>query len=159
MSKAKVALGGFAAVAALATPVIMKWEGNHPVGYVDLVGVKTRCWGNTSPGIVVGKRYSDAECRALLTRDVEQHAAKIRPCVPASTPIESQAAFLSLAFNVGPGGICNSTLGRKLRAGDLAGACAELSRWNKARVNGKLVVVRGLTNRRADERRLCERGL
>jgi GH24 family phage-related lysozyme (muramidase) len=41
----------------------------------------------------------------------------------------------------------------------LWGACAQLSRWNKARVGGVLRVVRGLDNRRKAERSLCEAGL
>ncbi|HGM8337746.1 TPA: glycoside hydrolase family protein [Pseudomonas aeruginosa] len=48
-----------------------------------------------------------------------------------------------------------STLLRKLNAGDVKGACAELSRWVYA--GGK--VYKGLVNRRKAERELCEQGL
>lgn len=156
MSKAKIAGASMgAAVMLLASPAIKVYEGFVPVGYKDPIGIKTRCWGNTSPGIVVGKRYTVAQCEALLALDVQDHADAIRPCVPASTPIESQAAFLSFAFNVGPARFCASTLARKLKAGDLAGACAELSRWTLA--GGRQWP--GLVKRRANERRLCEKGL
>ena len=65
------------------------------------------------------------------------------------------AAFLSFAFNVGNGAFCGSTLTRKANAGDMPGACAELSRWTYA--GGKQMP--GLVIRRAAERQLCERGL
>jgi lysozyme len=151
--KAIAAMG--AGVIALASTGIKAHEGYVPQGYVDPIGVKTRCWGNTSPGIIVGERYSREQCERLLVIDVQEHADRIRPCVPAGTPIQSQAAFLSFAFNVGPKAFCGSTMARKLKAGDLAGACAELSRWTYA--GGKQ--WKGLVRRRADERALCEKGI
>ena len=60
-------------------------------------------------------------------------------------------AFLSLAYNIGPGAFCGSTLVRKLNAEDYAGACAEILRWDKA--GGKTVA--GLTKRRQAEYRQC----
>ncbi len=66
-----------------------------------------------------------------------------------------RAAFLSFAFNVGEGVLCKSTLVRKANAGDLQGACAELSRWTYA--GGKQLP--GLVQRRAVERQMCEGGL
>lgn len=47
---------------------------------------------------------------------------------------------------------CASTLARKANAGDMPGACAELSKWvfaNKAKLPG-------LVKRRAAEREVCE---
>ncbi|WP_405045477.1 glycoside hydrolase family protein [Pseudomonas aeruginosa] len=51
--------------------------------------------------------------------------------------------------------MARSTLLRKLNAGDVRGACAELSRWVYA--GGKK--LGGLVRRRAAERELCEIGL
>ena len=45
-----------------------------------------------------------------------------------------------------------STLLAKFNAGDIAGAAAEFSKWNKARVNGVLTALPGLTARRAAEK-------
>ena len=44
------------------------------------------------------------------------------------------------------------------QAGDLAGACQQLPRWNKARVAGAMVELPGLTKRRAAEMALCMEG-
>jgi lysozyme len=62
------------------------------------------------------------------------------------------AAFVSLAYNIGVGAFCGSTLVKKLNAEDYAGACAEISKWNKFK--GKPLL--GLTRRRAEERAICE---
>lgn len=142
-----------AGAVALASVVAANWEGLKLIGYPDLGGVATACRGNTDQA-VIGKRYSLAECDAMFQRDLKRHADLIRPCVPAGTPVESQAAFLSLAYNIGGKAFCTSSVARKLAAGDLVGACAGISAW--VYVKGKR--VQGLANRRADERKLCELG-
>jgi lysozyme len=147
-----------AAVLALAALFVPTWEGDERVGYRDLAGIVTTCSGHTRTAIL-GRTYTEEECRLLLRRDLEEHAALIRPCVPEGVPVESQAAFLSLAFNIGGGAFCRSTVARRVKAGDLGGACEAILAWDKVRVNGKLVVVRGLQNRRKAERELCVRGL
>jgi GH24 family phage-related lysozyme (muramidase) len=68
-------------------------------------------------------------------------------------------AAISLAYNIGTDAFCRSTAARHFRAGDWRGGCDALTAWNKARVNGRLVPVRGLTRRRRHEREICLRGL
>ena len=68
---------------------------------------------------------------------------------------ERDAAYSSLSFNVGWGGVRKSTATRRLNAGDIAGGCEALTWWNKA--GGR--VVRGLVNRRAEEVDLCMIGV
>lgn len=144
----------------LATAIIAKWEGEERIGYADHLagGLPTACFGHTKTA-VVGKRYSAEQCKEMLTSDVNEHAARIRACVPAGTPVEAQAAFLSLAFNIGTTAFCGSTVARRLNAGNLRGACDAMLMWAKARVAGKLVTIRGLLNRRENERALCLQGV
>lgn len=158
-AKAALTAGALAAAIAVATPVIMVWEGKRNDTYLDVANIATVCYGHTGPDVRLGQRRSDAECRGQLAKDVAKHAEGIRACIKVAVPVESFAAFTSFAFNVGVAGFCRSTVNRRLNAGDLAGACAGLSAWDKARVNGKLQPVRGLTRRRAAERALCEKGL
>jgi lysozyme len=90
-----------------------------------------------------------------LAEDVIKHGLEISPCLPDELPIETRAAFISFGFNVGSSAFCRSTLSRKALAGDLRGACAELSKWTKSA--GR--VMAGLVRRRVAERKLCESGL
>ena len=46
-----------------------------------------------------------------------------------------------------------------LKAKDYAGACNQLPRWDKAKVAGVMINLRGLTKRRALERDTCLQGL
>src|SRR5690606_8536313 len=63
-------------------------------------------------------------------------------------------AMVSLSFNIGAGGFKNSSVVRRLKAGDVDGAADAFLLWNKGTVNGKKVAINGLTNRRKAERAL-----
>lgn len=154
----KLAVGGLAAVFAacgLAIPMIAQNEDWVSVGYKDAIGVPTRCLGNTSGQITIGKAYTDQQCLDLFATDVLAHGVEISKCIKVQVPTTSHAAFISLGYNIGAANFCGSTLAKKLNAGDLKGACAEISRWDRA--GGK--VLAGLIKRRAEERAYCERGV
>lgn len=142
--------GGAAVVVAMATPVVMHFEGKRNDPYWDVVRVRTVCYGETHG--VQERRYSDEECKAMLEASLHKFHGEVSRCITRPVELHVQAAILSWAYNVGPGAACRSTLMRKLNAGDIAGACAELSRWVVA--GGQRMA--GLERRRADERRMCE---
>lgn len=153
-SKTQVGVGtGLAAALALATPLIAKWEGKRNDPYRDIVGVLTVCYGETHN--VERRRYSDAECTAMLASSIEKHAKPVLACTPAlgDRPYELAAA-ISLGYNIGTGAYCRSTAARRFNARNWRGGCDAILMWNKA--GGRF--VQGLANRRADERRLCLRG-
>ncbi len=149
-------------------PLVVKWEGEHRCrdgsnlhcAYLDIVGVPTVCFGETK-GVAIGDRFTDAECRRKLQRRLSHD---FRPGLHRYFSTETKAhrltasrdaAYVSLAYNVGIRGAGRSTATRRLNAGDVAGGCQALTWWNKA--GGR--VVRGLARRRADEYRLCMQGL
>lgn len=144
---------------AVAVPLIAKWEGKRNAAYQDIVGVWTICYGHTRtarPGMVM----SDAECEDLLRNEVAEYRHGLHAYFTAITRAsrltpERDAAYTSLAFNVGIAGAGRSTATRRLNEGDIAGGCTALTWWNRA--GGR--VVRGLANRRADEYDLCMAGL
>lgn len=151
----RVAVASGTAVVALASPMIVHYEGMQHTPYRDPIGIVTVCAGHTGPDIVAGKTYTPAECAALLARDLAEHNAGLMECVKVPMTDTVHAAMLSFTFNVGVSKFCKSTIARKLNSGDTPGACAELSRWVYA--GGKKLL--GLERRRAAERALCERKL
>lgn len=153
-NKAKLIAAIGAAAAALAVPVVKFYEGEVRATYKDPVGIVTACVGHTGPELAMGQTFTREQCEDMLYSDLLKHTAALE-CVRAPMTDGQKAAFLSFAFNVGNGAFCGSTLTRKANAGDMPGACAELSRWTWA--GGKQLP--GLVNRRAAERQLCERGL
>lgn len=146
--KAGVAGGGLAAVLALATPVVMRWEGLSLDPYRDLAGISTVCWGETH---VPMRRYGRAECDAMLATSIEKHAGPVLKCLPADAPLSVKAAFVSFGYNVGVDAACSSVAAQRARAGRYPEACAALMNW----VHVRKKRVQGLVNRRTDERRLC----
>lgn len=140
-----------AGAAAIAAAVVMQHEGLRLVTYRDPVGVLTACYGHTGPDVQPGQRYTRAQCRALLEADLARHAEALA-CIRQPLTDGQKAAFVSFAYNVGAERFCGSTLVAKANAGDMAGACAELSRWVYARGQR----LPGLVKRRAAERAMCE---
>lgn len=129
-----------------------QFEGMVLRGYKDPIGIVTACAGHTKTA-VLGRAYTKAECERLLEEDLVAHAHGVLACVPRAKLTTGQvAAFVSFAYNVGVAKFCGSTLAAKARAGDLPGACAELSRWTLA--GGR--ELPGLVTRRATERAICE---
>ena len=143
-----------AGAVALVVPLVMLYEGTVLQSYRDPIGIITACVGHTGPELRMGQRYTRQQCEDMLYGDLLKHTAAL-DCIKRPMTDGQKAAFLSFAFNVGNKAFCDSTLARKANAGDMPGACAELSRWTRA--GGR--ELPGLVKRRAAERELCEKGL
>lgn len=146
---------GIAAAAVIAVAIIAPFEGLRNDPYLDLIGVKTVCYGETQN--VEERYYTTEECRAKLEKAVgERYLKPVADCVPQLEALPEQlAASTSLAYNVGVQAFCGSTAARRFRAGDIRGGCEAFLMWTKA--GGK--VVRGLVKRREAERTLCLTGV
>ena len=143
-----------AAAAALVVSTVAFYEGTVLRTYRDPIGIVTACTGNTGPELRMGQTFTKEQCTEMLYVDLLKHAQALE-CVKRPMSDGQKAAFLSFSFNVGNGAFCSSTLVRKANAGDMPGACAELSRWTYA--GGKQLL--SLIKRRAAERKLCEEGM
>lgn len=150
-AKAKLTAKIGAGAVALAIPLIVHFEGYVPWVHRDPIGRLAACYGHDDQTMTPGKRFTAAECQAMLDQDLLKHAEAL-DCIKRPLTDDQKTAFLSFAFNVGNSAFCKSTLARKANAGDMAGACAELSRWTYA--GGK--ELPGLVRRRAAERAVCE---
>lgn len=152
--KAAAVSGLAGAALSLAVSVVGGFEGKSNVTYFDIVGVPTYCYGGTGVSAVVGKRYTDQQCSQQLATDLQKHYRGMVACAPAVANIadHQKVAFLSLAYNIGVGGFCHSSIPAKLATGKTGQACAVISLYDHA--GGKQ--VRGLTIRRLAERKLCE---
>ncbi len=142
--------GGLAVILAAAVAFIAPWEGKISQPYFDAVGVLTVCYGHT--GEIQSRRYTDAECVAMLRSDIGIAYAAVDRCITSEATHGQAVALTSAAFNIGPKVVCGSTLQRKANARDWPGACAELDKW----VFAKGRKLKGLVRRRAAERALCE---
>ena len=139
----------------VAVPLIGKWEGLRLQAYLDIVDVPTICYGSTR-GVSLGMRKTKEECNDLLRNEVAEYREGWLEYVKYSVymdwlPAPRDAAYTSLAYNVGIRAAGRSTATRRLNSLNIRGGCMALGWWNKA--GGR--VIRGLVNRRQEETRLC----
>lgn len=135
--------------------LIKEFEGFRAHAYDDGVGVWTIGYGTTARagvGInpVPGMTISHEEAEWYLEKTLAKFAEKIRPAITAPINENEWAAFLSLAYNIGPTAFKRSSALRHFNNGDKFMAAKAILLWNKA--GGK--VMRGLQRRREAERKL-----
>lgn len=139
--------------------LISRWEGKRNHSYQDIVGVWTICYGHTRTA-GPGQYKNDYQCKRLLQDEIVEYRSGLHAYLTEATrlyrlPPKRDAAYTSLAFNVGIRAAGKSTATRRLNRADIKGGCNALSWWNRA--GGR--VVRGLVRRRSAERELCLWGL
>lgn len=141
---------------ALATAgFVAPFEGYARFPYFDPVGVETIGYGETDKAIINKYRHtgiSEPDARALLAQRLVEYHRHVERCITAPLTRNQRRALTSFVYNVGPGGVCGSTLQRVLNSRDYAGVRAQLMRWNK----GGGQVLPGLTRRRKAEADLFE---
>ncbi|EML8442048.1 lysozyme, partial [Salmonella enterica subsp. enterica serovar Chester] len=118
--KVKALLAGGASAIAIAAALLGDHDGledRRHEPYRDVAGVLTVCDGHTGKDIIPGKLYTNAECDALLNKDLALVAARVDPLIKVSIPNSERAALYSFAYNVGTGAFARSTLLKKLNAG------------------------------------------
>jgi GH24 family phage-related lysozyme (muramidase) len=143
-----------AAWLAPARKIVREFEGCHLKAYLCPANVWTVGWGSTAiAGKVVreGQSITQAQADAQLDADLQRFYDALARAIPAVAgwPPNRAAALVSWTYNVGVGAMQDSTLRRRILAGEDPAqvVAAELPRWNKA--DGK--ELPGLTRRRAAE--------
>lgn len=95
----------------------------------------------------------------LLRTDSAQAVQAVKELVRVPLKQHQFDALVSFTFNLGQGNLRISNLLKRLNAGEYDAVPYELSRWNKATVNGQLVPLPGLTRRREEEGILFRDGI
>lgn len=97
--------------------------------------------------IKLGTTITQAQAERYLREDVERFSAQVAAAVKVSLNDNQFGALVSLAYNIGIGAFRNSTLLRKLNAGDYNSVPEQFRRW--VFNDGKR--MQGLANRREKE--------
>lgn len=154
---AAVTVGIAMAVTTLAAPA----EGYFGYVYKDPIGVLTYCYGETQNAKDMrGRTFAEAECMDLLKKRMARYEQGNAACVPSYENLSPyvQMAFNDFSYNLGNPTFCKSSAADYLRAGDIKAACSKITLYNKARKNGVLVELPGLTTRRIKEQMYCLKG-
>jgi lysozyme len=134
--------------------IVTEFEGCHLQAYLCPAGVPTIGWGSTSingKAVQMGQAITQAQADTQLSADLRRFYDALAQAIPAvvSWPPNRVAALVSWVYNVGIGAMQDSTLRRRILAGEdpAVVVAAELPRWNKAGDKE----LPGLTRRRAAE--------
>lgn len=134
--------------------IIANLEGCRLNPYQCSAGVWTSGIGHTA-GVKPTHNITEQDAARNLIADVIMTERAVDKCMPVAMPQPVYDAVVSMAFNVGTGAACGSTLAAFIRRAEWAKACQQLPRW--VYVNG--VWNRGLNNRRAVELKHCMKGV
>jgi lysozyme len=137
--------------------LIKQFEGFRPAAYIDTSGLPVIGYGQTRVNgktVQLGQSISQEQANLALEQELLQIQQLVLAHVKVDLNPHQLGALTSLVYNAGTAAIKNSTLIKKLNAGDYLGASQEFLRWNKANSGGALVVFPGLTKRRAAEQQL-----
>ena len=113
--------------------------------------VPTIGFGETQ-GVKLGDKTTAPKALVRLMDDVAKREGIIKRCVRVPLSQGEYDAYMSLAYNIGTGAFCNSTLVRKLNAQDYDGACKAILDWDKFKGRA----LPGLTARRQEEYQKCQ---
>lgn len=132
--------------------LIKRFEGCRLKAYKCPAAIWTIGYGTTTypdgKPVKEGEEISLYRAETLLTFDVNKFAAKIKLNINQN----QFDSIVSFCYNLGIGAFNSSTLKKKIVANpsDLT-IRNEFMKWNKARVKGELVELKGLTKRREAE--------
>lgn len=155
--------GGIGAAAIIAAVFLIEpWEGEvknssgEHVVYIDATGTPTVCRGLTQAFVkeplIKGKTFTEEQCLDMEVKALKHFEGIVQEKVKTDfKSVFQEAAFISFSWNSGAGNFSNSTMLRLKNEGKDELVCDQLLRW----VYSKGVKLKGLENRRGDERRYC----
>ena len=129
---------------------IARSEGLRLRAYRCPAGVPTIARGRTR-GVKMGDTCSQEQADAWFVEDLAEFTDGVQRALKRDASENELGALVSLAYNIGLAGFARSTVLKKHNEGDRQSAARAFALWNKARINGVLQVVDGLTSRRARE--------
>jgi GH24 family phage-related lysozyme (muramidase)/N-acetylmuramoyl-L-alanine amidase CwlA len=132
-------------------------EGLRLQAYQDSAGIWTIGYGtikfdNNRP-VQKGDVITLAQAEQLLAKEIIEKSSKVNAALkPIQLSKNKYNALVSFAYNVGIGALIKSTLLKRVKVNPDDDTIRDaFMMWDKAHVDGQLVVVAGLKNRRKEE--------
>ena len=132
-------------------------EGLRLTAYKDSAGIWTIGYGaiiyEDHTPVKKGEKITNQRANQLIEKEISSKSAKVNAALGNTSINQNQFnALVSFAYNAGTAALLSSTLLKRVKANPADPKIRDaFMMWNKAHVNGKLVAVKGLTRRRAEE--------
>jgi lysozyme len=108
------------------------------------------------------RQYTPDECAVMLeARQADDYGPQVLSCAPSLADparVNAFAASIDFAYNAGVRTFCRSSMAADFAHGRWTAGCRAFQLYDKAHVNGRVVVLTGLARRRAAETSLCLKG-
>lgn len=156
--KARLALGALA-LSAGGFVALLTHEGYTDRAVIPIPGDVPTVGFGTTAGVKLGDRTDPVAAVARAHRDVTAFEGALRKCVSVPLSQTEYDVYVNLAYNIGSGAFCQSTIVRRLNAGDYRGACDAILMWRFAAgkdCSNAANKCLGLWNRRLDAYQQCE---
>lgn len=146
-----------AAMLLIAVPAVATHEGIKTVPYRDVGGTWTICYGETL-NVEPNQKVTLDDCNKMLRIRLAYFGWRVYDMVNVPMSNARWAGLTSFTYNLGVATFKNSTLRKRINAGDPR-ACDEILKFKY--VAGKDCTIRanncyGIITRRLEEKRLCE---
>ena len=141
--------GAISVINSAGLQLIKEFEGLRLDSYICPAGVWTVGYGSTGEHVYPGQHITEPEAEELLRKDLWRFEDCVSSRVAVGLTDNEYAALVSFAFNCGCGALQESTLLRRLNAGEPKPRVfsEELPKW----VNGPNGPLPGLVRRRQAE--------
>jgi len=132
-------------------------EGMRLQAYQDSAGIWTIGYGtirfDNNRSVKKGDVITAEQAEQLLAKEILEKSIKVNAAIkPVQLSQNKYNALVSFAYYVGTGALLSSTLLKRVKANPDDDTIRDaFMMWDKAHVDGQLVVVQGLINRRKDE--------
>jgi lysozyme len=126
-------------------------EGYRDHAYIPVAGDVPTIGFGTTENVKMGDKVTVTQALNRAMVDVQKFEGAIKSCVKVPLHQYEYDAYTSLAYNIGSGAFCRSTLVKLLNQEKYAEACKQILRWDFFK--GK--PLRGLTVRREKEYQQC----
>ncbi len=130
--------------------LIKEFEGCRLRAYKCPAGKWTVGWGSTGANIKEGTVWSQEQADAALAKHLAEFEQAVSDLITVPLTQGQFDALVSFTYNLGAGRLRESTLRRKLNAGDYSGAAKEFGKW----ISKGTAYESGLRRRREAERQL-----
>ena len=126
-------------------------EGYKDHAYIPVAGDVPTIGFGTTENVKMGDKVTVTQALNRAMVDVQKFEGAIKSCVKVPLHQYEYDAYTSLAYNIGSGAFCRSTLVKLLNQQKYEEACKQILRWDFFK--GK--PLRGLTVRREKEYQQC----
>jgi lysozyme len=126
-------------------------EGFRDHAYIPVAGDVPTIGFGTTENVKMGDKVTVTQALNRAMVDVQKFEGAIKSCVKVPLHQYEYDAYTSLAYNIGSGAFCRSTLVKLLNQQKYEEACKQILRWDFFK--GK--PLRGLTVRREKEYQQC----